>query len=203
MKVHSHLILFILFGLVATLCVWPAPAADDSKGSARPGDKPGAGEGKGASSPGKADSPQEEAAQEKGDAERARLEKKFRETLSNAVLSGRWRLVRDGKLGEEREEKYTLGSVNRLSGDLWIIQARVQYGKKDVTLPVPVNVKWAGDTPIISVTNVGLPGLGTYTARVMVYNELYTGTWFGPGYGGFLSGRVLRNAGNEKDEEGK
>ena len=119
------------------------------------------------------------------------LEKKFQETLSNATLVGKWRLVKDGKLGEEREEKYTLGKVSKL-GSLWIIRARIQFGKKDVTLPVPVRVEWAGDTPVISVTDAGLPGLGKYTARVLVYNGLYTGTWFGSDHGGFLTGKIVR-----------
>jgi hypothetical protein len=131
------------------------------------------------------------------DAARAELEKKFQETLGNSVLTGRWRLVEDGKLGEEREEKYTIGAVTKAAGDLWLIQARIQYGGKDVTIPVPVTVKWAGDTPVIQVTNAGLPGLGTYTARVMVYNDLYSGTWFGSRHGGFLSGSIARQGGGE------
>jgi hypothetical protein len=126
------------------------------------------------------------------------LERKFQETLSNATLAGKWRLVADGKLGEEREETYTLGAVRKLSGDLWVIQARIQYADKDVTLPVPVRVVWAGDTPVISITDAGLPGLGKYTARVMVYNGLYTGTWFAPDHGGFLTGRVVKESGAGK-----
>ncbi|MBI4660416.1 MAG: SUMF1/EgtB/PvdO family nonheme iron enzyme [Verrucomicrobia bacterium] len=123
-------------------------------------------------------------------ADRADLEQKFKETLSNSVLVGRWCLVKDGKLGEEREEKYTIRTVNKAGEDLWLIFARVQYGEKDVTLPVPVQVKWAGDTPVISITNLGLPGLGTYTARVVIYDRTYAGTWSGPNYGGLLHGII-------------
>jgi len=129
------------------------------------------------------------------------LEKKFVETLSGSTLSGRWRLVHDGKLGEEKEEKYTIGSVSKWGGDTWVINARVQFGDKDATLPVPVKVFWAGDTPVISVTNAGLPGLGTYTARVMIYEGLYTGTWFGPGHGGFLTGKIEKAEKPEKEAE--
>lgn len=144
------------------------------------------------------DTPNEDA-----DPEQLRREKEFAETLSNAVLVGRWRLVKDGELGSEREERYTVSSVNKVAGDLWLVNARVQYGEKDVTLPVPVNVRWAGDTPVLSVTDVGLPGLGTYTARVLFYKDLYTGTWFGPGHGGFLSGRVVRTEeGSTKEPSG-
>ena len=124
-------------------------------------------------------------------------EKKFKEALTNVTLQGRWRLVKDGKLGDEAEEKYTISSVTKI-GKLWFITARIQYGNKDVTVPVPVHVNWAGDTPVISVTDAGIKGIGTYSARVMIYNGLYTGTWTGKGYGGFLSGRIVKNAKNLK-----
>ena len=130
---------------------------------------------------------------------RAELEERFRETLSRATLDGHWRLVKDGAIGEEREERYTLGEVRHVGGDSWTIEARIQYGEKDVRLPVPVKVLWAGDTPVITVTELWLPGLGKYTARVMVYRDLYTGTWFGAGYGGVMSGRVVK-AGEGKEE---
>ena len=48
--------------------------------------------------------------------DRAQLEEAFRKTLTNATLAGRWRLVEDGKLGEEREEKYTVQSATKLFG---------------------------------------------------------------------------------------
>jgi len=32
---------------------------------------------------------------------------------------------------------------------------RIQNGKRDVTAPVPVAVKWAGDTPVIMLTDHG------------------------------------------------
>jgi hypothetical protein len=122
------------------------------------------------------------------------LEKQFAETLSGATLAGRWRVVKDGKLGEEADERYEIRSVQKVGGDLWSISARIQYGGKDLTIPVPVKVYWAGDTPVISITKAGLPGLGTYSARVMIYQGTYTGSWFGTGHGGFLSGTVTKGA---------
>jgi len=124
------------------------------------------------------------------------FERKFQDTLTNVVLSGKWRLVEEGKLGEERDEKYTISSARKVGADRWIIEARIQYGEKDVKLPVPVHVYWAGDTPVISVTEAIIPFLGTYTARVMIHGGYYTGTWSGPGHGGFLSGLLVQ--GDEK-----
>ena len=76
-------------------------------------------------------------------------EKKFVETLTGATLSGRWRLVHDGKLGEEKEDTYSVRSVVKVTTTHWIVNARVQYGQKDVTLPVPVRLAWAEGVPVI------------------------------------------------------
>ncbi len=140
----------------------------------------------------KADTAEKVAPQKKAP-DRAELEKKLQETLTNVTLVGSWRLVKDGKLGEEHRERYTISSVTRL-GEIWLITARIQYGDRDVTVPVPVRIEWAGDTPIISVTDAGIPGVGTYTARVMIYRGLYSGTWFGKGYGGLMSGTITKNS---------
>lgn len=142
----------------------------------------------------------EQPAAEAQEASRSELEKRFRETLTGATLTGRWRLVTDGRLGKEREEKYSIRAATKVSRDYWLITARIEYAGKDVTVPVPVKVVWAGDTPIITVTDLGIPGLGTYTARVMVYRDLYTGTWFGPGHGGLMSGSIVKT---EVKEDGR
>lgn len=124
--------------------------------------------------------------------DRAELEKKFKETLTKSIFEGRWCMIEDGKLGQEHNDKYTIQSANKISQDLWLIYARVQYGDKDLLVPIPVNVKWAGDTPVISITNLGIPGLGTYTARVVVYGNLYAGTWSAPDHGGQLHGVIVK-----------
>lgn len=118
------------------------------------------------------------------------LEQKFKETLTKSIFEGRWCLIQDGKLTDERNEKYTIQSANKVGEDSWIIFARIQYGNKDVLVPVPVEVKWAGDTPVISITNLAIPGLGTYTARVVVYDRTYAGTWSGGKNAGMLHGLI-------------
>jgi hypothetical protein len=59
-------------------------------------------------------------------------------------------------------------------------------------VPLVIPVKWAGDTPVISVTDLSIPGAGTYTARVMIYRDQYAGTWSGVDCGGHLWGRIER-----------
>lgn len=127
---------------------------------------------------------------------RAELEAEFRRTLTNAVLKGSWRMTGDlaGKepLGKPRDETYSISSVEKLDDDRWQINARIQFGDKDVTIPVVVRVVWAEDTPIITINELTMPLLGTYSARVMIYRNYYCGTWFGPNYGGVMSGEIVK-----------
>lgn len=123
------------------------------------------------------------------------LEAKFKGALTRATFSGRWCGIKDGKLTPEKEDKYTIVGVTKLGGEMWIINARIQYGEKDFVAPIPVMVKWAGDTPVITLDNVGLPGGNTYSARVLIYNKTYAGTWSGGDHAGLLNGVIT----NEKE----
>jgi hypothetical protein len=122
------------------------------------------------------------------------LEAKFKATLTKATMSGRWCGIKDGKLTPEKEDKYTIVSVNKLGGEAWIINARIQYGEKDFTVPVPVQVKWAGDTPVITVDGMAMPGGKTaYSARVLVYDRTYAGTWSGGDHAGLMNGVITND----------
>lgn len=124
------------------------------------------------------------------------LEAKFKATLTKATLSGRWCGIKDGKLTPEKEDKYTIVSVNKLGGEAWIIHARIQYGSKDFVAPIPVFVKWAGDTPVITLDNIGMPGGNSYSARVLIYDKTYAGTWSGGDHAGLMNGVIT----NEKSD---
>jgi hypothetical protein len=108
---------------------------------------------------------------------KAELEKKFEKTMSNAVMNGSFTTNNSDR--PPGHDKYTLGPVTKKEGtaDTWIFVATIQYGGHNVSLPLEIPVKWADDTPVISVTDFGVPGLGTYTARVLVYGEQYVGIW--------------------------
>ena len=123
------------------------------------------------------------------------LEERFVQTLTGATLEGRWCLVENGKVGAEQVDKYTILAVSKLTGgETWTIMARVQYGGRDFTVPFPVLVKWAGDTPVITVDNVGVPGGASYSARVLIHKDTYAGTWSGGDHGGLMSGTITRSA---------
>ena len=105
------------------------------------------------------------------------LDAQFQRTMTNATLSGQFTI--DGDDQAPKKDAYTIASVKKLKGNLWLFNARIQFGAKDVTLPLILPVLWAGDTPIITVTDVGVPGIGSYTARVIIYDDHYAGTWSG------------------------
>src|SRR5260370_10494333 len=118
------------------------------------------------------------------------LEKKFELTMSNAVMVGSYTVSGSNKA--PAADRYTLGSVTKKEGETWIFVSTIQFGGRNISLPLEIPVKWAGDTPVISVTDVGIPGLGTYTARVMIYGEQYAGIWSSSdgSHGGQMWGKV-------------
>lgn len=117
------------------------------------------------------------------------LEEQFQKTMTGATLVGRFTV--DGKEDKiPAEEKYVISKATKIGDDLWLLSARI--GESRLPIPLPVPVKWAGDTPVISVTKMKVPGMGTYTARVMIYSDHYAGTWDAGDHGGHLWGRIER-----------
>ena len=93
--------------------------------------------------------------------------------------------------------EYTLGDVKKLDGKMWMIQARIQYRDSEaVMVPLPLPVEWAGDTPVIVVDNFTIPGMGTFSARVMFFDDHYAGYWKHGDRGGNLFGVVHRAGAN-------
>jgi hypothetical protein len=123
------------------------------------------------------------------------LEKQFEQQMSGATLVGRFSV--DGREDQHpKEDRYVITKVTKIGNDLWIFSARIGNGK--LPIPIPVPVKWAGDTPVISVTKLSIPRGGTYTARVVIYGGRYAGTWDAGDHGGQMWGRVERPASTTK-----
>lgn len=60
-----------------------------------------------------------------------------------------------------------------------------------------MQVKWAGDTPVLIVDKVPIPGGGVYSARVLIYDRTYAGTWSGGNYGGLIYGTITHEPENK------
>ncbi len=124
-------------------------------------------------------------------ARQAKLEAALAKMLSGATLEGSFTNTSAGSDPTKlSREKYTLGDVKKLAGELWQIPARIQYGGKDVTLPIVLPIRWAGDTPVVAVDQLPLPGFGTVSARVMFFDGHYAGYWKHGDRGGHLFGII-------------
>lgn len=111
--------------------------------------------------------------------------------LTNATLVGHFTVTGKEPTGPA-EERYELGEVKYLGKHQWLIQARIRYGDKDVLLPLTVPIMWTDDTPVICIDKMMFPGLGTYSARVMFFQDHYAGIWRGDDHGGHLYGKIER-----------
>ena len=118
------------------------------------------------------------------------LYEKFERLLTGAKLNGMFTI--DGRsMDDLKPESYEIEKVQKGDeGDLWLITARIRYGKHDVSFPVPVNVKWADETPVLTLDDVTIPGLGTFGARVVFHKDKYAGTWQHDDVGGHLFGKI-------------
>jgi hypothetical protein len=117
------------------------------------------------------------------------LERKFSDSMTGATLVGGFTV--SGR--EERPvspDRYELASVEKVGPSDWRFNARMTHGPVDVTVPVVVPIQWAGDTPMITMTDVSIPTLGTFTARVFFYGDRYAGTWQHGNFGGHMFGRI-------------
>lgn len=122
-------------------------------------------------------------------AELSPREKQFAASMTNVVLVGQFSI--DGKeKGSPTPERYEVTSATKLEGDRWEIAARIKYGKHDVTVPVQLKVLWAGDTPVMTMDDLTIPGMGSFTARVMVHGSRYCGSWQHDAVGGLMWGRI-------------
>ena len=116
--------------------------------------------------------------------------RKFTQDMQSVTLVGQ--STRDNRAGVFGPERYYIDSVTHLSGDTWLFRTRLEYHGKDIPVPIPLKVQWADDTPVITLTDLSIPGVGTYTARVVLYRGRYAGTWAGEKAGGELFGKIER-----------
>jgi hypothetical protein len=124
------------------------------------------------------------------DAERA-----FVERMNAASLVGQFTIAgREDRAG--RPERYDISSVEKVGEDQWRFNARIRYGDIDTTAPVVVPMRFVGDTPMISMTDLAIPGMGTFTVRVFFYDDRYAGSWQHGEFGGHMFGRIEKTTTN-------
>ena len=145
---------------------------------------------------------QSENSQEETDvASKARFEE-FSQTLSGSKFVGNFTVVGQD-MSKLTAEEYSIKSVKKMDkGDMWLFTARIKYGKRDMSVPIPLEVRWAGDdTPVITVTDFSIFGYGPFSARVVIYNGKYAGTWSHGDVHGHLFGVIKQGEAEEVDVE--
>jgi hypothetical protein len=119
------------------------------------------------------------------------LERDFSERMQNVALVGHFTIDGREDMGG-RPERYEIASVTKVGENDWRFDARITYGNTDVTLPVTVPIVWAGDTPMISITDFEIPTLGTFDTRLIFHDDRYAGSWQHGEFGGLMYGTIER-----------
>ena len=129
-------------------------------------------------------------------AERNALEAAFQKQMSGCSMTGHF--TETGAERAPQQDSYRIAKVKKLRDEKWQFDVTIAYSGKSVTLPLAVDVYWAGDTPTIQVTDLVVPTLGTFNARVVIYGDQYAGLWSGKDHGGHMFGTIERS-GNATD----
>lgn len=110
--------------------------------------------------------------------------------LSGKKFVGRFTVDGSGDF-EPKVEEYEIRSCEKLpQDDLYRLNARIKYGKVDQEVPLEIKILFAGETPVITLDSMWIPGMGTFDARVLIRRDRYSGTWKHDSKGGHLFGKL-------------
>jgi hypothetical protein len=118
----------------------------------------------------------------------ARMEA-FSELLTGARLTG-WFTDTNRPDSPPMKDSYVISRCEHSEGDTWLFEALV--GETDLKVPLYLTVKWAGDTPVITLDQLPIPQMGTFDARVLFHGNSYAGVWSGASHAGEMGGRITR-----------
>lgn len=137
------------------------------------------------------------------DAETKALHDKLAKYLSGTKWKGNFTVKGKDSSSEEHYEILTAEKAEE--GDYWNLVARIKYGGKDSTIPLPpIEIKFAGKTPVITVDNAFFPGFGSFDARVLIRKGQYAGTWaHSGGIGGHMFGTIEKMTEEEIESTSK
>ena len=116
-------------------------------------------------------------------------DRKFSALMNGVIMKGRSTSLSHDRVSGE--EQYIIEKVTKLRDTTWLVESRFKVGEREFPISMPVQIEWAGDTPVLCVTDFAIPGMGTYTARVVLHSGQYAGTWNGKGYGGQMFGVLV------------
>ena len=116
-------------------------------------------------------------------------ERQFIERMHDVTMVGSSTAA--GKEGAApHASRYGISSVEKVGEGQWRFNVVMHCCGVDGAIPVVVPMQWNGDTPMVTLTDATLPGLGTFTVRVLFYGDRYAGIWQHGTAGGSMSGRI-------------
>ncbi|MEM7383827.1 MAG: hypothetical protein AAF514_02685 [Verrucomicrobiota bacterium] len=134
-------------------------------------------------------------------------EARFSAMLKGATLKGTWAAVGPVGVGDNKKDGYEVVEARKVKGDNWVMVSKFEYGGQMMQIPVPVVVKFAGDTAVMFVNNLPTGDGATWSARILYHDDVYTGSWWEASKkkGGILSGVIVREGEKEskKPAEGE
>ncbi|MCM2371698.1 hypothetical protein [Aporhodopirellula aestuarii] len=110
--------------------------------------------------------------------------------LSGSTFTGQFTV--DGKKDSApKPESYTITSCEPLAEEnMYRLKVKIRYGDVDGEFPMDLKILWSGSTPVITLDGVWIPGLGTFSSRVLIHDGRYAGTWQHDAKGGHLFGTI-------------
>ncbi len=126
------------------------------------------------------------------DSESPDREQKLAAYLTGAAFSGKFTVEgREDKL--PKTEEYSISKCEKLpEADMYRMTARIKYGDVDSEVPLDIKILWAGNTPVITLDSLWIPGMGTFGARVLIHSGRYAGTWQHDAVGGHMFGQIKK-----------
>jgi hypothetical protein len=128
------------------------------------------------------------------------LEEKFAEKMSGATLRGFFVHSKKGQISGLTPDMYRLGKVSKADAKgNWNIG--YYAGETDLLMDMPpVNVEWAGKMPVIVFEKLKIKGMaGTFTARILIDGDQYSGTWSEGKKGGHMFGTISHEKPDESE----
>jgi len=134
-------------------------------------------------------------------AEATDREQRLADYLDGCKFVGRFTL--DGSPdASPKTEEYTISRCEKLpEPNLYRLTARIEYGDVNSEVPLDLRVLWSGSTPVITLDSFWIPGMGTFSARVLIHSGRYGGTWQHGDKGGHLFGKIVKDAEDQGDAE--
>ena len=120
----------------------------------------------------------------------SKAEQAFEAKINGVALVGQF-TVDEAENQNPKKERYEIYKVTKLDGNNWLFITGIKYGNTNTRVPITLPVYFSDDnTPVITLDNLTIPGMGTFSGRVLFHGERYVGTWQHGKVGGHMFGKL-------------